>query len=161
MSYFIFLGWRGDVRPQKMWSCGVRTTEARGRMLRVHAAPAAARAAPGAAGAAAAQLSAPQPSPDTVLLRPTTPSIPQTARRLSEWARSSIDWHIFMYSCDSNVSLVLDCVSGGAPSPDRTTAMRLTRNADWTYSAAQDATLVCTSMKCTEFNCLFPLTKAE
>lgn len=72
------------MRPQKMWSCGVRTTEARGRMLRVHAAPAAARAAPGAAGAAAAQLSAPQPSPDTVLLRPTTPSIPQTARRLSE-----------------------------------------------------------------------------
>lgn len=30
--------------------------------------------------------------------------LPQTARRLSEWTLRSIDWYIFMYSCDSNVS---------------------------------------------------------
>lgn len=32
--------------------------------------------------------------------------LPQTARRLSEWTLRSIDWYIFMYSCDSNVSSV-------------------------------------------------------
>lgn len=78
----------GNMCAQTMRASGVRAATARGRVLRVHATPAAARAAHGAARAPAAQLSV-QPararhSPDTVLLRPTTPSIPQTARRLSE-----------------------------------------------------------------------------
>ena len=59
-----------------------------------------------------------------------------------------------MYSCDSNVSLVLDCVIGGAPAPDRTTAMRHETLTE-TFSAALDATLVCTSMKRTEFYFLY------
>lgn len=58
------------MRPQALRARGVRAAAARGRVLRLHAAPAAACAAPrapGAAaaprapGAAAAQLSAPRP----------------------------------------------------------------------------------------------------